>query len=618
MATYVNLGPVKCETDFDTSSLKGKTVIITGGANGIGEAYAKSLVAAGAFVVFGDIDADAANKVEADLKPSAKWIKCDVTKWDDQLDLFKQALALSPNKRIDIVIANAGIAGLDDAFDTNSEKDEPEEPKLNILKVNGIGVLYTTKLALFYFRRQYAADPAASKNQALILQGSLAGYVDLKGSLQYSFTKYGLRSLMKNMRHTEPAHGIRVNYIGPWFVKTNILGRGIAERLEEAGFEFATLEDTATAMLKIASDPSINGRSLAVVPRRHADIGYLDLDLDDYKEGGVCKVLNDETNDPCTSSLTIFVIRVIMVPGLKSFYRGNSVAQHGQQQPSVSSAGADHWSQGHDVAYRCPYESEDWSSPRDLPPVKTSIDLLGQESPPSSPKERTSITITIPLPWPKKFSKRSSSVPASTRTRRRADSATNPDAHITSPIPAAVHSPEIHHITSPIPAAVHSPEVHHITSPIPAAVHSPEIHHITSPMQPHAHSPSLYQIISTAPPTIGISKQIPVPSARALPLSPVNEGFARPHSADTAYNQSPVTPIDQDIQEDFDAATLATATSNSSIVVIQAPHRAGAGRLMKRAPYQARIDTLAQAGEAGNSYSAPNNKPKPEPEDQAL
>ncbi|RMD42182.1 hypothetical protein DV735_g2921, partial [Chaetothyriales sp. CBS 134920] len=296
MASYVNRGPVKSETQFDTSAVKGKTAIVTGGANGIGEAYVRRLVGAGAFVVFGDIDIDAAKKLEAELTPSVKWVKADVTKWNDQVDLFKQTLAHAPNKRIDIVIPNAGVAGLDDVFETEDDKDEPEEPQLNILRINGIGALYTIKLALFYFRRQYAADPAASKDQLLVLQGSMAGYVDLKAAIQYSFTKYGLRAIMKNLRHTELAHGIRVNFIGPWFIKTKILGGGIAERLTEAGFEFAELEDTATALLRIASDPTINGRAFGVVPRRLAEAGYLDLDLDDNKEGGVVRELNESTN----------------------------------------------------------------------------------------------------------------------------------------------------------------------------------------------------------------------------------------------------------------------------------------------------------------------------------
>ena len=77
--------------------------------------------------------------------------------------MFKQAIANSPNKRVDIAVANAGIAGVDDIFKHNSisvllklntrltsevEQEDPDEPNLKILNVNGVGVLYTTKLAL--------------------------------------------------------------------------------------------------------------------------------------------------------------------------------------------------------------------------------------------------------------------------------------------------------------------------------------------------------------------------------------------------------------------------------------------------------------------------------------
>ncbi|RMZ90137.1 hypothetical protein DV736_g2646, partial [Chaetothyriales sp. CBS 134916] len=254
-----------------------------------------------------------------------------------------------------------------------------------------------------------------------------------------------------------------------------------------------------------------------------------------------------------------------MAPSLKSLYRGNSAAQQGQQQPQISFAGADHQSQGHNETYGCSYESKDCSSFRPPAPIKTSVDLFDEESPPSSPKERSSITITIPFPWPKKFSRRSSSVPAGSRGRRRADQAINPDAYITSPIPTSIHSPEVHHITSPIPSSVHSPEVHHITSPIAPSVHSPEIHHITNPIPPSSHSPELYQVFGAVSPHIGSLKQTSVPSTRALPLSPVNEGFASPDSAHTTDNPSPVTPIDPDAQEDFHTTIITTTASNGSI-----------------------------------------------------
>ena len=79
-----------------------------------------------------------------------------------------------------------------------------------------MGVLYTVKLALHYFRRQHALNKGEPLDQVLILQGSLAGYLDLPGAVQYAASKYGLRGMMKALRMTEGQHNIRVAYIGPW------------------------------------------------------------------------------------------------------------------------------------------------------------------------------------------------------------------------------------------------------------------------------------------------------------------------------------------------------------------------------------------------------------------
>jgi NAD(P)-dependent dehydrogenase (short-subunit alcohol dehydrogenase family) len=98
------------------------------------------------------------------------------------------------------------------------DAEEPQEPKLNIININLIGVLYTIKLALHYFRRQNALNKGDPLDQVLVLQGSLAGYLDLPGAVQYIASKFGLRGIMRSLRRTEHAHNIRVNYIGPWYV----------------------------------------------------------------------------------------------------------------------------------------------------------------------------------------------------------------------------------------------------------------------------------------------------------------------------------------------------------------------------------------------------------------
>ena len=47
---------------------------------------------------------------------SVHFAACDVTKWEDQLALFQKAKSVSTSGKIDIVVANAGIAGPDPVF----------------------------------------------------------------------------------------------------------------------------------------------------------------------------------------------------------------------------------------------------------------------------------------------------------------------------------------------------------------------------------------------------------------------------------------------------------------------------------------------------------------------
>ena len=148
---------------------------------------------------------------------NCQFVHCDVRSWADQLKAFKQAIANSPSKTVDIVIANAGISGADQVF-WDDKTEEPVEPDLKILNINLVGVLYTIKLAMHYFRRQYEKNKQI--DQLLILQGSLAGYIDLPGSMQYASSKYALRGLMRNLRRSGFTFGMRVNYIAPWYVTT--------------------------------------------------------------------------------------------------------------------------------------------------------------------------------------------------------------------------------------------------------------------------------------------------------------------------------------------------------------------------------------------------------------
>jgi NAD(P)-dependent dehydrogenase (short-subunit alcohol dehydrogenase family) len=90
---------------------------------------------------------------------------------------------------------------------------EPVQPDLRIININLIGVFYTAKLAMHYFRVQPEGE---NRDRCLIIKGSLAGFLDQPGTPQYNASKFGGRGLMRSLRRTSWQQGIRVNYIAPW------------------------------------------------------------------------------------------------------------------------------------------------------------------------------------------------------------------------------------------------------------------------------------------------------------------------------------------------------------------------------------------------------------------
>lgn len=155
-----------------------------------------------------------------------------MTSWDDQLALFKLAISKSPQKTVDIVVANAGISGPDDVFsvegeildlavsvrvletsNVDSDTEEPIKPRLNIVSIDLLGVIYTVKRARHYLMK-HPLD--ASHDRCLIVNASLVSFLDVPGTPQYMASKWGCRGLMRCIRRTTAVDGVRMNLTGPW------------------------------------------------------------------------------------------------------------------------------------------------------------------------------------------------------------------------------------------------------------------------------------------------------------------------------------------------------------------------------------------------------------------
>ncbi|KAI0293183.1 hypothetical protein B0F90DRAFT_1764067 [Multifurca ochricompacta] len=158
---------------------KGKVVVLTGGASGIGKEVALTFSKHGAKVVIGDLDAAGAEAVVAGIIKNggeAASVKCNVVNWDDQLALFD--LAFERYGAVDIVIPNAGIAEVEIGVGSGHltvVDGKPIAPKLATLEVNLIGVFYTVHLGMHYVKRNRAPDSW----KAIVLIGSIASWMGL-------------------------------------------------------------------------------------------------------------------------------------------------------------------------------------------------------------------------------------------------------------------------------------------------------------------------------------------------------------------------------------------------------------------------------------------------------
>lgn len=211
-----------------------------------------------------------------------RFVKVDVTNWDDQVSLFATAASLAPAGRIAHVVANAGIHRPDSVFNVDISKP-PTKPDLPTIDVNIIGALYTTKLALWYFVKQNGTTPSPEqRDTSLTLIGSGGAFLDLLRTPQYAASKWAMRGVFHSLRRTAHLHGSRCNMISPWYVRSNILTKEMFDHVEKSGVEIAKMEDAGLALLRLCSDEQINGRVLFVSPRKWKEEGYWDLDIDDY------------------------------------------------------------------------------------------------------------------------------------------------------------------------------------------------------------------------------------------------------------------------------------------------------------------------------------------------
>ena len=189
---------------------KDKICVVTGGANGIGEATARRLAQEGGAVMLLDVrygDAEAAAERLRDLGGYVEAYACDVSSEPQVQDTFAQIEAA--HGRIDVLVNNAGIGGPGGPIEDVALSDWRA-----LLAVNLDGVFLCTREAL---RRM------KETGGVIVNVSSIYGLVGSADSAAYHASKGAVRLLTKATALQVARQGIRVNSVHPGFIDTPLV-----------------------------------------------------------------------------------------------------------------------------------------------------------------------------------------------------------------------------------------------------------------------------------------------------------------------------------------------------------------------------------------------------------
>ena len=189
--------------------LKGKVVLISGGARGQGASEARLFVGEGAKVVIGDVLDDQAAKTAQDINAKAGGrpvlaVHLDVTRAED----WRAAIDVCTREfgGLDVLVNNAGIANVSGIEETTEEDWD------TVINVNQKGVWLGMKFAVPAMRKRGGGS--------IINISSIYGIIGSAGSAAYHASKGAVRLLTKSAAAQYAADKIRVNSVHPGVIMT--------------------------------------------------------------------------------------------------------------------------------------------------------------------------------------------------------------------------------------------------------------------------------------------------------------------------------------------------------------------------------------------------------------
>ncbi|MFC5498015.1 SDR family NAD(P)-dependent oxidoreductase [Caenimonas terrae] len=189
--------------------LSGRTCIVSGGSQGIGEACVRRFAREGAQVVIADV-ADAPGRALA-AELGALYVHCDVGD-KAQVDALV-ARTLAEHGRIDVLVNNAGIFKAADFLEvTEADFDA-------VLRVNLKGS--------FLLGQAVAREMAGAGKGSIVNMSSVNGTLTIPTIASYNVSKGGINQLTRVMALALADKGVRVNAVAPGTIATELAAKAV-------------------------------------------------------------------------------------------------------------------------------------------------------------------------------------------------------------------------------------------------------------------------------------------------------------------------------------------------------------------------------------------------------
>jgi NAD(P)-dependent dehydrogenase (short-subunit alcohol dehydrogenase family) len=244
--------------------VQGKTIVVTGGASGIGQAAARLFASEGAQVVIVDLQEEKGYEtVDQIVKANgtAEYHNLDVSSYEQYRGLVEDVAGRYGS--LDGAFNNAGIEAPSSKITKQSLEDWQK-----VIKVNMTGVYVCLKCEVEQMLLQ-------KQGGSIVNTASVAGLIGVQGASTYNASKHGVVGITKTVALEYAKKNIRVNAVCPGSTETAML-----ERLTGASENLAAYLDSVVAMGRVAAPAEVAEGVLWLLSDRSSYVTGIALPVD--------------------------------------------------------------------------------------------------------------------------------------------------------------------------------------------------------------------------------------------------------------------------------------------------------------------------------------------------